>query len=94
MLKQDVKFLSGKGLMDYSLLVAIETLKEDASKTRTESHASTAIHQLGAERLDEIIHDGEEYQRVEIVDVGELMSRKHCFVNGEVVYHFAIIDFL
>ena len=22
------------------------------------------------------------------------MSRKHCFVNGEVVYHLAIIDFL
>ena len=27
-------------------------------------------------------------------DVGELMSRRHCFVNGKRVYHFAIIDYL
>ena len=29
-----------------------------------------------------------------VTDVGELMSRKHCFVNGKRVYHFAIIDYL
>ena len=28
--KKDVKFLSGKGLMDYSLLLAIETFKDEA----------------------------------------------------------------
>ena len=29
-----------------------------------------------------------------MTDVGELMSRRHCFVNGKRVYHFAIIDYL
>ena len=29
-----------------------------------------------------------------VTDVGELMSRKHCFVNGKRVYHLAIIDYL
>ena len=28
------------------------------------------------------------------MDVGELMSLKHCFGNGRVVYHFATIDYL
>ena len=28
------------------------------------------------------------------VDPGELMSMKHCFVNGHRVYHIAIIDYL
>ena len=27
-------------------------------------------------------------------DVGELMSRRHCFVTGRRVYHIAIIDYL
>lgn len=31
---------------------------------------------------------------VEVVDVRELMSRKHCFASDDVVYHFAIIDYL
>lgn len=42
--KKDVKFLSGKGLMDYSLLLAIETFKEDSKNERTASEASTAAH--------------------------------------------------
>ena len=27
-------------------------------------------------------------------DVGELMSRRHCFINGRRIYHIAIIDYL
>ena len=26
--------------------------------------------------------------------MGELMSRKHCFANGRIVYHFSTIDYL
>ena len=29
-----------------------------------------------------------------MTDIGELMSLKHCFVNGRRVYHIAIIDYL
>ena len=29
-----------------------------------------------------------------MADPGELMSRKHCFVNTPRVYHIAIIDYL
>ena len=29
-----------------------------------------------------------------ITDVGELMSKRHCFLNGKRVYHLAIIDYL
>ena len=28
------------------------------------------------------------------MDVGELMSRKHCFINEHLIYHIAIIDYL
>ena len=27
-------------------------------------------------------------------DVGEMMSRKHCFISGPKLYHIAIIDYL
>ena len=28
------------------------------------------------------------------VDVAEIMSQRHCFVNGDCVYHISIIDYL
>lgn len=28
------------------------------------------------------------------MDIGELMSRRHCFITGKRVYHIAIIDYL
>lgn len=30
----------------------------------------------------------------EILDPRELMSRQHCFIEGDCVYHIAIIDYL
>lgn len=76
--------------MDYSLLLAIETLSE------TEYRRSNAlsIHQIGANRTSRLLKQGNEYKEVEICDVRELMSRKHCFISGERVYHFAVIDYL
>ena len=96
--------------MDYSLLVAIETL---------DKRLSMKIHRIGAPRvsfmtqsrpafltnqqaasLDGDIGDQESFENklpdeaMLVTDVGELMSRKHCFVNGKRVYHFAIIDYL
>ena len=32
--------------------------------------------------------------RKEMADIGELMSKKHCFVNSHRVYHVSIIDYL
>ena len=48
---------------------------------------------------DLVLKDNEEEEEeveevVHVTDVGELMSRRHCFVNGKRVYHFAIIDYL
>ena len=39
-IKKDVEFLSGRGIMDYSLLLAIETYDID--------HNKKAMHQVGA----------------------------------------------
>ena len=33
-------------------------------------------------------------EEIELMDVGELMSRKHCFINEHRIYHIAIIDYL
>ena len=63
--------------MDYSLLLGIETLKEnDSDGLRKKTHL-----------INEAIESEE-------VDVAELMARKHRFVSGNVVYHFATIDYL
>ena len=35
-----------------------------------------------------------DFEEMLITDVGELMSRRHCFANGRRVYHLAIIDYL
>ena len=32
-------------------------------------------------------------KEVEVIDVGELMSKKHCFVSGDIVFHISVIDF-
>ena len=41
-----------------------------------------------------MVKQGNEIKEVELCDVRELMSRKHCFVNGERIYHIAVIDYL
>ena len=35
-----------------------------------------------------------EMRETEVMDVGERMSRKHCFIEGDMVYHVSLIDFL
>ena len=35
-----------------------------------------------------------EIEELQVPDVGELMSRMHCFVKERRVYHVAIIDYL
>ena len=50
---------------------------------------------IGAPRRSFLVRDSKKMEReVEFVDVGELMSRTHCFAAGNIVYHFAIIDYL
>ena len=76
--------------MDYSLLLAIETPKKLFTLDQ--------LHQVGAPRLsftqsrDSVNTDEAEGRK--LVDVGELMSLKHCFTNGRRVFHMAIIDYL
>ena len=77
--------------MDYSLLLAIEKFNiEKINGRRNRLMNSTALHQVGAKPLT--FDSGEE--EVQVRDVGELMSRKHCIINGDRVYHLALIDFL
>ena len=72
--------------MDYSLLVGIEKLEKDGDLE--------PVHQIGANRKSFMLGDDENGEEVEMMDVGELMSLKHCYSNGRVVYHFATIDYL
>ena len=46
----DVKFLSGLGLMDYSLLLGIETLQNEDVNLLS-SNFSTTVHQMGSNRM-------------------------------------------
>ena len=71
-IKKDVDFLSSHGIMDYSLLLAIE--KIEIKKNRSAFESTDA--------------------EIQSNDVGYLMSRKHCFINGDRAYHLALIDFL
>ena len=72
--------------MDYSLLVGIEVLDNQSNNQMSVSD----IHRIGAERRSEY---GDQEEKV-FIDIGEKMSKKHCFVSGNCVYHFAIIDYL
>ena len=66
--KKDVDFLSSHGIMDYSLLLAIEKFERKENENT--------------------------FERSNSDDVGHLMSRRHCFINGDRAYHLALIDFL
>ena len=72
--------------MDYSLLVGIEVLDNQSNNRMSVSE----IHRIGAARSSV---NGDQEEEV-VIDIGEKMSKKHCFVSGNCVYHFAIIDYL
>ena len=59
------------------------------------SDKTDLVHKIGAQRIHSrrLTVDMRE-TKVELVDVGERMSRKHCFISGRQVYHISIIDFL
>ena len=85
--------------MDYSLLLGIERLqKKDVDKSGFDDILDSLgdftgqVHQIGAARMSRMIGVNAE-EEVEMIDVGELMSRKHCFVSGEIVFHISVIDF-
>lgn len=108
-IRKDVEFLRSQGLMDYSLLLGIETLDHRPM-------IKEKIHMIGAPRFsmrmqrpimndvgmrsaaksnDLLVPNGISLRDDdEVKDVGELMSLKHCFVTGRRVYHMAIIDYL
>ena len=54
-----------------------------------DGQTQTLIAEVGEEFCPE-----EEPAVVLVQDVGEMMSRKHCFRNGKKLYHIAIIDYL
>ena len=65
--KKDVDFLSSRGFMDYSLLLAVEVLDE-ADQEKYES------------RKDQNLIQDESKDAGKVRDVGELMSQKHSFI--------------
>lgn len=118
--RRDVEFLRGQGLMDYSLLLGIEVLKQ-RPKSLAQFHlaADSARRGINGSGFDDLMdnsltsgdsfgsgkdrgtsrgtlapHSSRPQEEHESVEIGEMMSRKHCFVNGNRVYHFAIIDYL
>ena len=78
--------------MDYSLLLGIETLEPNHQLS------SDLIHSMKAPRLSRSTYtrDSVNLQDEEelVMNVRERMSRKHCFIQGNCIYHVAIIDYL
>ena len=102
--KKDVDFLSSLGFMDYSLLIGIEKLKkEDVIESMFEpeflnfarSHSQRkkkSFHQLAARPIS--VRRPVSGLVEEVTNVGERMSRQHCFLSGNRAYHITLIDFL
>ena len=80
-MRKDVAFLKSQDLMDYSMLVGIETFEQGARMSTLQ------MHQIGLKQS--VLSMGSS----QTTDVGELMSRRHCFRNGNRIYHLSIIDF-
>ena len=89
--------------MDYSLLVGIETLDEQSLTSRLlhSKEVEAAFTATSFRPTMEINTDIDANQLAaskredkQNKDIGRLMSRTHCFVNGKRVYHFAVIDYL
>mmetsp|Transcript_16899 Transcript_16899/g.21385 ORF Transcript_16899/g.21385 Transcript_16899/m.21385 type:complete len:100 (-) Transcript_16899:143-442(-) len=99
--------------MDYSLLLAIETLDQRPQRKSSvhqignarqsmESHKRSdqflelySAEQLSCDTSISLNPNEKVFEEQESAkDVGELMSRRHCFIKGRRVYHIAIIDYL
>ena len=85
--------------MDYSLLLGIETLQQeyvgDMPSFDDAEHSTKLMHQIGASRMtvSRTMVD-QTVKEVELIDVGERMSLRHCFKSGGRVFHISIIDIL
>ena len=77
---RDLEFLRQNGLMDYSLLLAIER--------RSKPHES--LNELGSKRNTITLTKGE----VVADYVGDLISQVHSYKTDKKIFHIAIIDYL
>ena len=84
--KKDSEFLSSHGLMDYSLLLAVETKPDDEYDQELDQSLDVS--------LDFSRNEGQNFAALGILDVGELMTKQHSFTHGNRIYHMAVIDFL
>mmetsp|Transcript_22174 Transcript_22174/g.29654 ORF Transcript_22174/g.29654 Transcript_22174/m.29654 type:complete len:316 (+) Transcript_22174:1519-2466(+) len=102
----DVAFLRSEGLMDYSLLLGIETLEVRPPSTRHVHSIGEEAPKTASKPSDQLLNDNTQINAtldsVSQVDadgerrtnIGKLMSQSHCFANGKRLYHIAIIDYL
>lgn len=72
-----------------SCAVDLEDLVESRLAASRDSNDS-----VGGSRNLTVVPKSAAARKAKSVDPGELMSRKHCFVNCPRVYHIAIIDYL
>ena len=79
-IKKDLEFLKKNNLMDYSLLLAVES----------QDKVLESLNELGESRRSITLADGE------VVDdhVGELIAKAHCYTTDKKIFHIAIIDYL
>lgn len=86
-LRKDVEFLRSHNLMDYSLLLGIETSSTQTIETSKQS-ATFKLKQLTKERRITTTQDFEK------IDIGEVFAENHRFKQGYKVFHVSIIDYL
>ena len=88
-MRKDVEFLRSHNLMDYSLLLAIETENKQAPDSTDQDRATNRLKQLS--RDTDRRSSAKEFSSI---DVGEIFAESHRFKEGYKVFHVSIIDYL
>jgi len=90
-MRNDILFLKSQNLMDYSMLIAIESCRKPKKELHTEQFDGKALNQgfilLGSE-------DGRGSTNYRKRLLGEWMSEKHRFQFDKKILHISIIDYL
>ena len=88
-MSKDVRFLRQNNLMDYSLLLGIETIQNDrrySTNVRNNIADSEYKNTMGS-----AIRSSNELR---LKSLGELMQEKHQFYSRTQIFHISIIDYL
>ena len=89
-LRKDVEFLRSHNLMDYSLLLGIETEYSHESSQPVRRVRKESV------RLKSLVHSNKEHKNKHLhdIDIGEVFAENHRFKHGHKVFHVSIIDYL